>query len=145
MNFKQIYIRNIYVLDNLVRQNIINIYCCIILWPLNQTCFFPNSQCLLILDFSKVWNELNTLKNPPTFFHFKNTNTTCIHTLFLAFQYQNVPLSSHEKSLLKSNPFFNILRNDSIQSLPLFLLIHFFKRPYKAHLIPIKILGPLIS
>jgi len=84
------------------------------------------------------------IEKPPTIFHHKNTNTTCFHILLLTFQYY-IPLSSHNKSLLENNPILNILGNDSIPSPLLLLPIHFLARPHKAHFIPIKILGLLIS
>jgi hypothetical protein len=54
---------NIYLLDRLMWQDIITISCCTIWWFPSENFFLifqlPNDQ-LLILDFSKVWNQLNT-------------------------------------------------------------------------------------
>jgi hypothetical protein len=57
MKFFEQNIGNIYFLDHLMRQNIINIYCCILRSSLNQNSY-PNFQSfnghLLIMDISKV-------------------------------------------------------------------------------------------
>ncbi len=57
---------NIYLLYHQVKKKVINIYYYIIQWPLNEknslTFQRPNHQ-LLIMNFSKVWNQLNTISD----------------------------------------------------------------------------------
>ncbi len=59
MKFFEQNIGNIYLLDHLMRQKIINICCCIIWWSRNPN-FYPNFESLnghlLIMDISKVHN-----------------------------------------------------------------------------------------